>query len=207
MKLNNLFLTSVSALLLSVAGANAMTIRPFVGATMGLGGVIYSSAAKDLQTLNSFDFPNDFFVFGVETGARFGEYNKIYNGGFSLNFDKSTKSNVTDTFSDAKRAEFDLMDLSATYDNYIRISGDKASRIDLVLGAGIGESNYKIDYVDALVNDEKTYSMSFVLKAGMDFELTKHITLSAMARMFLPTRSAYYMDTTYIVGGAIKYLF
>lgn len=207
MKLNNLFLTSVSALLLSVAGANAMTIRPFVGATMGLTGAVYTSAAKDASMINTFDLPNDFFTFGIEAGARFGEYTKIYNGGLSLNFDKTTYSNVSNKFTNEKLEKFDLMGFSATYDNYIRISGDKASRIDLVLGAGLAEFGHHTDFVDPAFEDTTMYSMAFALKAGLDFELTKHISLSAMTRMFIPTRSAYDMDINYIVGGAVKYLF
>lgn len=206
MKLNNLFLTSVSALLLSVAGANAMTIRPFVGATMGLGGVKYSSS---ITSIHSMTFPQDFFAFGVEAGAKFGEYTKIYNGGFSLNFDKTTYSHITDTFTDEKEAKSDLMGASLMYDNYFRISGDKTSRIDFVLGAGLGEVQlHWVSLEPGLeFDDDKISSMAFAFKTGLDFELTKHITLSAMARALVPTRTAYYTHTNYIVGGAVKYLF
>ncbi len=200
-------LTSLSVLLMSVAGASAVEYRPFVGASMGLGGLKYSSAMDDLARANDTDLPTDFFAFGFEAGTRFGAYSRIYNGGITVNVDMTTSSDIEDKFTSQKYGEISTFSMSATYDNYIRLSGDKKSRIDLVLGAGLGTMNYNIDYKDAMVSDETVYSPMFAFKGGLDFELTKNITLSAIGRLFAPTRSHYDIDTHYFVGGGIKYMF
>ena len=191
--------------MVSVAGANAMEYRPFVGATMGLQGAVYSNDAKDMERAMHIDMPTDFFVFGIESGVRAGGYNQIYNGGLTLSATKSTYSKVQDKYTDDRVASADMFNISASYDNYIRISGDKASRIDLVLGAGLGMMAYHIDPVGA--DSSTKWSFAPELKAGMDFELTHNVTLSATARAIIPTRSGYEMDMSYIVGGAVKYIF
>ena len=204
----NLFLTSLGAILFSVAGANALEYRPFVGASLGLSGLKYSNAIETAALNNTADLPSDFFAFGLETGVRFGGYSKIYNGGITFNVDMTTASDIDDLFSSVKYGEIRTVGLSATYDNYLRLSGDKTSRIDLVLGAGFGTMNYEIDYEATTgLPDEKVYSPMFAFKAGLDFELTKNVALSAVSRLFVPTRSGYDMHIQYVVGGAVKYLF
>ena len=202
---SNIVLTSVAVLLVSVAGANALEYRPFVGLSMGVQGAIYSSDAKDIERASAIDFPTDFFAFGIETGVRAGDYNDIYNGGITLSATKSTYSAVQQRYIDKRAASADLFDISATYDNFIRISGDKESRIDLVLGAGVGTLAYHVDPVGA--DSETKWSFAPELKAGMDFELTKNFTLSANIRALMPTRPHYEFDVTYIVGGGVKYMF
>ena len=202
---SNIILSSAVAVLVSVAGANAMEYRPFVGATIGLQGSVYSDSAKDIERANHMDLPTDFFMFGVESGVHFGEYNQIYNGGFTLHATKTTYSKAQDKFSDKRFASLDLFNLSASYDNYIRISGDKASRIDLVLGVGFGMMAFHADVSGG--DSETRWSVAPEFKAGMDFELTHNVTLSANARAIIPTRSDYEYDMSYIVGGTVKYVF
>lgn len=202
---SNIMLTGAAALLVSVAGANAMEYRPFVGASMGLQGSVYSDSVKDFERAAGIDFPTDFFVFGIESGVRAGEYNQIYNGGLTLSATKTTYSKVQAKYTDDRVASADMFNITASYDNYIRISGDKASRIDLVLGAGLGMMAYHIDIVGD--DSETRWSFAPEVKAGMDFELTHNVTLSATARAVIPTRSGYESDMTYIIGGAVKYIF
>lgn len=194
-------LMGASALILSVAGANATEYKPFVGVTMGIQTVNYDFDKHGI------DFPHDFISFGLEAGSRFGSYDEIYNGGFTLSVDTSTKEKIKDSYSDVTYAKIKSTALTATYDNYLRLSGDKIKRIDLVLGAGMGAMNVSIDGKYKAVSDEMSWSTTFVLKAGMDFELTKHITLSATGRVLLPVRDDYYAKVSYIAGGAIKYVF
>lgn len=202
---SHIMLTSAAALLVSVAGAKATEIRPFAGLTMGVQHSVYTDSMQDLERDEAIDLPNNFFVFGVEGGARFGNYNAIYNGGLTISATKTTYSNAEEKFSDTRIASIDMFNLSATYDNYIRISGDKASRIDLVLGAGLGSMAVHVNPVDEDSDTEWSFAPEF--KVGMDFELTHNVTLSANARMFIPTRAHYTMDTSYIFGGAVKYMF
>lgn len=202
----NLFLTSVCAVLLSVAGANAMEYRPFVGATMGISDLKYSSETE--HATRGIDLPEDFFAFGIEAGARFGGYNDIYNGGVSVNFDMTDSQKIRTKFTDVNLGKLSTLAMSATYDNYFRLSGDKTSRIDAVLGAGMGVMNYDADFKSAVpIEDETKYSTMFAFKAALDFELTKDITLSAQTRLFVPTRSHYEANVQYVVGGAVKYMF
>ena len=200
---SNMLLMGMSALLVSVAGANAMEYRPFVGLAMGIQGLNYEEAFKEPEI----DLPHDFIAFGFEAGTRFGSYDQIYNGGLSFHIDTTDSEKIRETFTNKELAKIKSTTLSATYDNYIRISGDKMKRIDLVLGAGIGTMNYHVDVVDATEDDETRWSTTLALKAGLDFALTKNITLSANMRLFVPTREHYMMETSYIAGGAIKYVF
>ena len=202
---SKIILTGAAALLVSAAAANAIEYRPFVGASMGLQGAIYSDEGKDIEHANHVDLPTDFFVFGIEGGVRAGGYNQIYNGGLTISATKSTYSKAQDKYTDDRFASMDMFNISATYDNYIRISGDKSSRIDLVLGAGLGAMAF---HVDPSGGDSFTkWSFAPEFKVGMDFELTHNVTLSASARAIVPTRPEYEMDMSYIVGGAVKYIF
>lgn len=203
---SNILLTSAAALLV-VSGANAAQYSPFVGATMGLAGILYTNEADDAAKASHVDLPDDFFAMGLTGGVRFGSHSSIYNGGFSVNIDQTTDSEVEDKFTHAEIAKLSMFHASATYDNYIRVSGDKARRIDLVLGAGMGIMNYHYDVKDAAYLNETVYSTTFAFKIGVDFELTKHLTLSADTRVFVPTRSHYDAESSYIVGGTVKYLF
>ena len=202
---SNMFLTSFAAIFASVASASAIEYHPFIGATMGFAGADYSNEAEDFAREKSIDLPEDFFSIGIEAGVRFGNHSQIYNGGITLSMDKTDGSKIRDKFTDASYGKLHSLVMSATYDNYIRLSGDKKSRIDMVLGAGLGSMNYVYDFKE--LPNETVYSPLFAFKAGLDFELTNHITLSATGRLFVPTRSHYDMDTHYILGGAIKYLF
>jgi hypothetical protein len=201
---SNIVLTSAAALLISV-GANALEYHPFVGASMGLQGVSYSNHGKDVEKIKGWDFPTDFFVFGLETGVRAGSYFDIYNGGLTLSATKTTYSNINKKFVDSREARADQFNMALTYDSYIRISGDKENRIDLVLGAGLGTMAYHI----APVNGDSSTKWSFApeIKAGLDFELIEHLVLSANVRAIFPRRPDYEAGVTYITGGAIKYIF
>lgn len=203
----NLFLTGLGTLLLSLTGANAVEYHPFIGATMGVTDLGYSSEADNFARISGIDYPSDFFSFGLESGFRFGDYDKIYNGGVTLNIDMTDTQKIRAKFSNAKFADTRTFAMSATYDNYLRLSGDKTSRIDLVLGAGIGTMNYDIDFESPIMSDKTVYSPMFAFKAALDFELTHNVILSAQARMFAPTRAHYDIDMQYIFGSAIKYQF
>ena len=78
-------------------------------------------------------------------------------------------------------------------------------RIDLVLGAGLGMMEYNLDINHA--SDITRWSSLVELKAGLDFELTHNVTLSAQTRLFVPMRDAYGIKASYIAGGAVKYVF
>lgn len=202
---SQILLTSMAVLLASVAGANALEMKPFVGLNLGLQEVTYTDHAKDIERTRHIDFPSDFFSFGFDAGVRAGSYNRIYNGGVSLSVTKTTTSSIQQKYTEKREADVDLFHISATYDNYLRISGDKASRIDLVLGAGAGTMAY---HVDPVAGDSTTkWSFAPEFKVGLDFELSKHFILSATSRVLLPVRNRYETNTTYIVGGGVKYVF
>lgn len=205
---SKIMLLSIPAVLAAMGSANATTFRPFVGATIGMQGLMYSDGTKDNERDFDYDLPESLFTYGFEGGFRFGDHSKIYNGGVSLNLDMSTEADIDAKFSDVKKAELTTNTISATYDNYIRISGDKMSRIDLVLGAGFGSTSMKVENSNApAIKDDTEHSGVLVLKGGLDFELSEHFTLSAMSRFFIPTKAHYDADVTYIVGGAVKYVF
>ena len=201
---SNMLLIGASAIVLSMAGSNATEYRPFIGLTMGVQGLIYDDAIEDNAP---YYLPKDFITFGIEGGMRFGSYDKIYNGGFSVNINTSDSEKVSYKFTNETYAKLKTTTLTTTYDNFIRISGNKAKRIDLVLGAGVGAMNYHRDSQIATAEDETAWSTALAFKAGLDFELTKNLTLSANMRMFVPTREHYNIAASYVAGGAIKYIF
>ncbi len=202
---SNILLTSMAALLVTTA-ANATTIKPFVGATFGIQGALYSDDAKDASKAQHYDLPEDFIAFGLEGGVRFGEYNKIYNSGVTFAAKTSTRSEVEHKFTDDTLARINYSEIYGTYDNYIRLSGDKIKRIDLVLGIGAGAMNYHIN--DAGSHETETiWSFTPAFKIGVDFEINKHITLSAETLIFTPSRDDYLIDGSYVTGGAFKYVF
>ena len=202
---SQIILTSAAAVLLSVTGANAFSYRPFVGLTMGLQNPVYSDSGKDMEHADNINLANDFFAFGAETGVMFCDKNCIYNGGLTVSATKTTYSDVDAKFTEDRVASMDLFNISMTYDNYIRISGDKANRIDLVIGAGAGAMAIHVDPVGA--DDDTVWSFAPEAKLGLNFELSKNWTLTTSARVFFPTRSHYMMDASYILGGGIRYLF
>ena len=202
---SKIVLTSAAALMLSVAGANAWEYKPFVGATIGLQGARYSDAAEEMERVARFDFPTDFFVFGLETGMRIGSYFDIYNGGVTLSATKTTYSNGQKKYVDETFVRMDAFNISLTYDNYIRISGDKENRIDLVVGAGFGTMATHTDVISA--DSETKWSFAPEFKLGLDFELAEHVILFANFRTIFPTRPHYEMDMSYIVGGGVRYIF
>ena len=205
---SKIMLFGMSALLASGAGANAAALQPFVGLTMGLQGLFYDHAFEDaVNSGKKKDLPKDFISFGIEAGTRFGGYSHIYNGGLSFNIDTTATERIRDTFTNDEFAKIKSTTTSATYDNYIRISGDKMKRIDLVLGAGMGATNYHLDIKDLSGSDETRWSTVLAFKAGLEFELTQSLTLAANMRVFVPTREHYAIETSYIAGGAIKYMF
>lgn len=200
---SNILLMGAAALLVS-ASANATEYRPFVGIEMGIQGLIYDDAIEDNAP---YYLPKDFVAFGIAGGARFGSYDKIYNGGFSVNIDTTDTEKVTDKFTNVTYAKIKTAAMTASYDNFVRISGDKTKRIDLVLGAGIGTMNYHWDSEIIGIDDKTAWSTTLAFKAGLDFELTKNLVLSANMRWLVPTREHYDIATSYIAGGAIKYMF
>ena len=103
-----------------------------------------------------------------EINAYAGSYKDIYNGGFSVNIDTSDSEKMAYKFTNETYAKIKTTALTATYDNFIRISGDKTKRIDLVLGAGMGAMNYHLDSQTALATDETKWSTEFAFKAGLD---------------------------------------
>jgi opacity protein-like surface antigen len=222
---SKILLTSLAAAL-AVSGANAAQyrpikmsygpqIRPFVGANIGMQRIDYSNQLKKDAALLNIDIPKDFVNFGIEGGFRFGNYHEIYNGGVTFNFDITLSDDVETNLSHIKLAEMRTMEISGTYDNYIRLSGDNHKRIDLVLGAGVGglDEVTKWDHVgtEAAFGDkpanEHDWAFNAVLKLGFDFEMTKNVTLSAHTRMFVPFKSQYDYNYNMIFGGSVKYLF
>nr|MBQ0091610.1 hypothetical protein [Candidatus Enterousia merdequi] len=223
----NILLPTLTALFVAT-GANAAQYRPvkmsygaqtrpFIGVTLGAQTLNWKDTYKNAADIDDITMPQDFFSFGIETGFRFGNYHEIYNGGLSLNFDISTGDNAEYYPSYIKVSENKNMSISATYDNYIRLSGDKLKRIDLVLGFGGGAFDEITDY-DHLgtstlfpeypfPSDDNSWSAAVALKAGFEFEITENISLSTNARMFIPLKSDYDIGSSFIFGGSVKYIF
>ncbi|MCM1294788.1 MAG: hypothetical protein NC311_04495 [Muribaculaceae bacterium] len=128
--------------LLSVLTAPAMgETKWFVGANVGFAGPVLSDDINDAIDDNLFDDNSGTLVTSLTGGMRFGEHDKIYNGGASLtlsympNLVRISDGSAYPLNMDAKG---DLTTLYMSYDNYIKISGDAKCRTDFIISLGLG---------------------------------------------------------------------
>ncbi len=129
--------------LLSVLVMPAMAeTKWFVGAGVGYAEPVFSDNVDDLIDDDYLDDNSGTLSLALTAGMRFGEYEKIYNGGVSLTWQNmSGLGELTDgpMSAYALEADLDFMALYLTYDNYIRISGDAKCRTDFIISVGLGQ--------------------------------------------------------------------
>ena len=182
--------------ILTFSNANAVEIKPFIGANLAITSVSWSNTLNDLKQIG-IDMPTSFFGLGAEAGAVI-KTDGIYNPGITLAYDyifnssANIKYPANEVFSSL---ETGLSSISGTFDNYIRVSGDNPHRADLVLGIGLagiterGEVRFTSYGKSIGLNDEKgTDDGTFVvLKLGTNVQLSDKIDLYLNTRYFIPT--------------------
>ena len=137
--MKKLFLTTG---LLSVLAMPAFAeTKWFVGGSLGYAEPVFSDELEDDIDDDFWDDESGNIAMSLTGGMRFGDYNKIYNGGVSATLSYMPElGKISD--GDANplymHSEADFTALYISYDNYIRISGDSKCRTDFIASIGLG---------------------------------------------------------------------
>ncbi len=196
---------------------NASEIKLFVGGNVALNGVSWANKIdKDFKDQN-LNLPNNFFGLGAEAGARL-KTDNIYNPGITIAYDYALNSSA-DIKYPAKNVisslETGFSAISATFDNYIRFSGNSERRSDIVLGIGLANVTERYDirytsdahllgFVDKKGTDDGVF---VVLKAGFNFGLTDNIDFYTNGRLFAPTKDDRNADALFNLNAGLRYIF
>ncbi|MBQ8686772.1 MAG: hypothetical protein IJ517_03355 [Alphaproteobacteria bacterium] len=166
--MKKLFLTTG---LLSILSVPAMAeVKWFVGGGLGYETPVFSDLVDDLIDDHFYKDNSGALSFNLTGGMRFGEYNKIYNGGFSATFSyMSDLGKLKEDYNNPYYMDvtLDFSTFYFTYDNYIRVSGDSKYRTDFVASIGLGmgwmsEDLQSGSYYESFEDD----GMLFVMKFG-----------------------------------------
>lgn len=182
--MKKIFLTTS---LLSILSMPAMAeVKWFVGGGLGYATPVLSDTLDDLIDEDYLKDDSGTFSFNLMGGMRFGEHDKIYNGGVSANYSYMPDLvRVQDGYHSPYYIDgtLDFSTLYISYDNYIRLSGDFENRTDFVASVGLGmgwisESVTSGGYTASLEDE----GLIFVLKFGFVTE-TKIEGLGLYANM------------------------
>lgn len=147
----------------AVLGTSAIAeTRWFVGGDLGYESPVMSDTLEDLVDEDFLKENNGSVSVSLIGGMRFGDVDKVYNGGVSVKL-----SYMPDIISvkDGSElpyyldGELDFTTLYVSYDNYVRLSGDEKYRTDLVASIGLGygwiEETVHVDgYVPVSLDDD-----------------------------------------------------
>ncbi len=147
----------------AVLGTSAIAeTRWFVGGDSGYASPVMSDTLEDLVDEDFLKENNGSVSVSLIGGMRFGDVDKVYNGGVSVKL-----SYMPDIISvkDGSElpyyldGELDFTTLYVSYDNYVRLSGDEKYRTDLVASIGLGygwiEETVHVDgYVPVSLDDD-----------------------------------------------------
>lgn len=147
----------------------------FVGANLGYAEPILSDELDDQIDDKLWDDDSGTLAVSLTGGMRFGEFDKIYNGGVSVTLSympdlmRLSDGDMNPYYMDA---ELDFTTLYISYDNYIRLSGDFKYRTDFIASVGLGVG-WLDETLDVNGYGRESYSdegMLLVLKFGFDGE-------------------------------------
>lgn len=147
----------------AVLGTSAIAeTRWFVGGDLGYASPVMSDTLEDLVDEDFLKENNGSVSVSLMGGMRFGDVDKVYNGGVSVKL-----SYMPDIISVKDGGELpyyldgelDFTTLYVSYDNYVRLSGDEKYRTDLVASIGLGygwiEETVHVDgYVPVSLDDD-----------------------------------------------------
>lgn len=211
------FLVFGAASILTINSALATEIKPFIGVNLALNGISWNGKVeKPLKDANM-DLPTSFFGLGAEAGVRL-KTDGIYNPGITLAYDYAFDSSADIKWpANEVFYSFDagFSAISATFDNYIRFSGNAEKRSDVVLGIGLANATERIEmrttayaktlgYMDEKGKDDGTF---IVLKAGFNFELSDKIDFYTNGRWFVPTASDGDVDALFNLDAGLRFVF
>lgn len=202
---------------LTVFSAMAVEVKPFIGGNLAINGVVYSDEVEEIFDDIGVDLPGGFFGLGIEAGVRF-LTDDIYNASVALAYDYAFDSeadvnSVTKDYISSIDTGFSA--ISATFDNYIRVSGDAKQRQDVVLGIGLGRATERIKMkattlgkANGLYNiNEDDDGSVVVLKIGYNNQISERADWYLNGRWFIPTVSDSDVEVMFNLGAGIKFVF
>ena len=207
---------SCIAISLNSFSANAIDIKPFVGGNLAINGVVYSNDAKDATDYMGIDLPDGFFGYGLEAGVKFATDN-IYNAAITFAYDYvfSADADINSFMKDyIVCTDIGFSAISATFDNYLRVSKDAKHRQDIVLGLGFGQATERLSIMTTAFGkmngaddiDEKDKGTIVLLKIGYNYQITNQADWYVNGRFVVPTNSDD-VDTLFNASAGVRILF
>ena len=203
--------------ILALNSATAMEIRPFIGGNLSVNGVAWDNDLRKEIKADIGKLPETFIGFGLEAGARFATAN-IYNAGVTLAYDYifDSETDINDDIKDYI-SSFDVgfSAISITFDNYIRVSGKKEHRRDIVIGLGGASIKERIHFAPTAQgknvgleeendDDDGTF---VVFKVGYNHQIARNADWYVNGRAFIPTSSDGDADAALNLSTGLRFVF
>ncbi len=155
-------------------------------------------------------FPESYFGLGLELGARFGEYNNIWNGGVSVSYDYLSESEIN--VLGYKIGTLGFSSIGLNFDNYIKILEQDNKRCDFILGIGISQAIMKTsidfnDYGYDMQEKEQEKGNALVFKIGTNMQIDKGFDWYITSRWFVPKEEDSLIDFIMSIQTGIKLYF
>ena len=213
------FLTSaIIASLFGITNANATEIKPFIGANLGITSAAWTDVLERMSE-RLWELPKTFWGFGIDAGVKFAK-DKMYNCGLTLAYDyiNDSKAKIN---SDVKplisSVKFGFSVVSATFDNYLRISGTEQNREDIVISLGLAsikEKAYMLPTSLGFANgvekvDGSDTGGAFVFKIGYNSKIDDRWGWNISGRWFVQGGSADEKDFDFLfnLSVGVNYMF
>lgn len=163
---------------------NNTDTRIYIGANLN-----YNIASYEFEIPYT-KFPEYYFGLGLELGARFGEYNNIWNVGVSISYDYLFDEEMTAL--GYKIGTLGFSSIGINFDNYIKILEQDNKRSDFILGIGLSQATIKtsIDFDDYGYDTqykEQDKGNAFILKIGTNMQIDKNFDWYITSKFFIPT--------------------
>lgn len=207
----------IGVLLLTCNNAMAFDVKPFIGGNLSINGVVWDQELKDDIKDTIGEMPEFFLGGGVEAGARFAT-NNIYNAGITLAYDYMLNSEVD--LKDEMKEYISSMEtgfsaISATFDNYIRVSGKKEHRRDIVLGLGLADVTERVSLDPTLrgkelgieKDDGKDDGTAVVFKVGYNHQIAPNADWFVNGRAFVATSSESDFEALFNLSVGLRFVF
>lgn len=199
--------------MLNITSAFAMDIRPFIGLNIAANAASWQDEADAAAKNLGVDLPTGFYGLGLDAGVVFANDN-IYNAGVALSYDYAFDSNAD--LSVAGKLNFHSVKagfsaLSATFDNYIRVSNSESKRKDIVIGVGIARMEERMEIKPTVLIGwpdikDKYHENVFVFKFGYNQQLETNLDWYINTRWFF-THKASDWNSMLGVNTGLRYVF
>jgi len=203
--------------ILAVNSAMAMEVRPFIGGNLSINGVVWDNELRKEIKEDIGKLPEVFIGVGLEAGARFATTN-IYNAGITLAYDYmfDSETDINNNMKDyISSIDVGFSAISITFDNYIRVSGKKEHRRDIVIGLGVASATERVHFEPTSqgknigLEEEKTDDdgTRVVFKVGYNHQIARNADWYVNGRAFVPTSSDDDTDATLNLSTGLRFVF